>query len=376
MISRIEFKTNNKLCVGIDISEYVRIEENVANVTFPKRVELRVVGDSYLKILYTTFDPKLVYKGDTYETIQGWRYLDSQQVNLSEAAAILAMDDMISILARRFWPAIPVIISTAELAYLVNHLRIRNVKNLEHYIPKIRRKIGNRKRGTIRYAIDNMRRGILAPSLVSPLKSSFFSIISELWVCRELIDKGYDVEFNPHDNGPDFYLNGRSIKLEIAKRTEQLNIQEYKWWMDATQKDSEGSSIRVNLRTLVVSLLLLLADKLGEELKQGDIVVMDVSSTLDGLMMLALKLLSRKSNELELDTAINRALELVDKRRQAVVLYSRSREFSSALCIDAEFAMKFINRVKRYPISLISLRKRYPYTTIKMLSDYDHSSLY
>ncbi len=328
-----------------------------------------IVDSSYLKVLYSTFNPKLVYRGDAHGTIEGWRYLGSHHVDLSEATIILAMNKITRILGWRFWPAVPVITSTAELAYLVNYLRMRSVRNLEHYVPKIRRKIGNRKRGTIRYAIDGIQKSVPPPIFARPLKDSVFSIISELWICRELVDKGYDVEFNPQSSGPDLYLNGRSVKLEVTRKIQRLGIQEYEKWIEAARKSPEESSIRVNLRVLSASLLLLLADKLGEELRQGDIVIIDVSSTLEGSMMLALRLLSRELRNLELSSAVDQALELVDKGKKAIVLYSRSREFSTSLCINAEHAMKFIDSVKEYAGSLISLRREHPHTAIKILSN-------
>ena len=51
-----------------------------------------------------------------------------------------------------------------------------------------------------------------------PLRESFASIISELWICRELVEQNFDVMFNPHDEGPDLYINGKSVKLEVTKK--------------------------------------------------------------------------------------------------------------------------------------------------------------
>ena len=185
------------------------------------------------------------------------------------------MDEIVSFLTWNFLPAKPIIISIPEIAYLVNHLRKGNVRNLEHYIPKIRRKIGSRKRGAIRYAIIGMHKGIPPPISARQLEYSMFSIISELWICRVIVDKGYDVEFNPQSSGPDLYLNGRSVKLEVATKFERLDIREHEERMKDSRKNSEERSVKVNLRVLSVPLLLLLADKLREELRQGDIAIID-----------------------------------------------------------------------------------------------------
>ena len=135
-----------------------------------------------------------------------------------------------------FQPAVPIITSTAELPYLVNHLRLRGVKNLEHYIPKIRRKIGNKKRGAIRHAIDYMQKGALPPMFAKPLRDTVLSVISELRICRELADSGYDIEFNPQSRGPDLYLNGKGVKLEVSRKFDRLNIQEYEKWIEVSKK--------------------------------------------------------------------------------------------------------------------------------------------
>ena len=372
MIYGLRFEVDNELYVEINLREYVRIENNVANINLPERVMPEIIDSTYLKILYAKFNPKLIYQGNARGTIEGWSYLESQQVDLSKATSILAMDEIVSFLVWNFLPAKPIIISIPEIAYLVNHLRKGNVRNLEHYIPKIRRKIGSRKRGAIRYAINGMHKGIPPPISARQLEYSIFSIISELRICREIVDKGYDVEFNPHSKGPDLYLNGRSVKLEVATKFDQLDLRGYEEWAKNFQKNPEEHSIEVDLRVLSASLLLLLADKLGEELRQGDIVIIDVSSTLEGFTMLALKLFSREPPYLEFDTAINRALELVNEGKKAIILYTRSREYTATLCIDSDDALKFIKHVEKHAGSLISLRRKHPYKAIRLLSTIFH----
>ncbi|MCD6133557.1 MAG: hypothetical protein J7J16_04505 [Deltaproteobacteria bacterium] len=63
-----------------------------------------------------------------------------------------------------------------------------------------------------------MKDGIPPIIAVMPLRESFASIISELWICRELVEQNFDVMFNPHDEGPDLYINGKSVKLEVTKK--------------------------------------------------------------------------------------------------------------------------------------------------------------
>jgi len=71
MIYGIRFEVNNELYVGIDLREYVRIENNIANINLPERVEPVIIDNSYLKILYAMFNPKLIYRGDAKGTNDG-----------------------------------------------------------------------------------------------------------------------------------------------------------------------------------------------------------------------------------------------------------------------------------------------------------------
>ncbi|MEB2793173.1 MAG: hypothetical protein G5Z42_07815 [Caldisphaeraceae archaeon] len=369
MIFGTRFKVNNELYAGIDFRGYINVENNIANISLPEKIEPAIIDDSYLKVFYATLNPRLIYRGDAHGTIEGWKYLESHQIDLSEATAILAINEIATFLAWKFLPAIPAITSISELAYLVNHLREKSAGNLEYYIPKVRRKIGSsKKRGAVGHAIKSMHEDKRLSTSIRPLEESVFSIISELRICREIVDRGYDVEFNPQSSGPDLYLSGRSVKLEVATKLEQVDIQRYKERMNSTYKNSEEHSIKINPRVLFMSLLLLLADKLGKELKQGNMVIIDISSTLEGSMMLALKSFSKGPHNLEFDAAINRALELINRGKKAIILYTRLGRSSASLCIDDENALEFIRHIKERASYLIPLRRKHPYEAIKILS--------
>ena len=96
--------------------------------------------------------------------------------------------------------------------------------------------------------------------------------------------------------------------------------------------------------------------------------IIDATSTLDGSLLLATKALSREGHSLDMDTAISQALELLEKRRKAIVLYSRSREFTASLSINAENVIKFIEIMKKYGDSIVKLRKSHPLEAIRLLS--------
>ena len=369
MILGIKFELNNELYIKMDLSEYVKIEDKIANVHLPERVKPAITDSSYLKILYAEFNPRLIYEGDIDGTLKGWDYLESQKIDLGNASIMLAMDEISTILAKRFWPATPSITSPAELAFLVHSLNQKGVGNLKHKIPKIRRKLGNLKRGSIKSIDKKLKDGIPPIIAVMPLRESFASIISELWICRELVEQNFDVMFNPHDEGPDLYINGKSVKLEVTKKAERLNIEEHQMWMKIAQEDPNKSIIPFYPQALLATLSLTLADKLEEELNQGEIVVVDISTLFEGFTLLASKYFSKKPNELELRFAMDQALDLVSKGKRSIVFYSRARDTSTAVCVDAEIIIGYVNYIKEHARSLISLRKKYPYTMIKIFSD-------
>ncbi len=369
MLLGIRYELNNELYIKTDLSQYVKIEDKIAHVHLPEKVKPIITDNSYLKILYAEFNPRLIYKGDVDGTLEGWNYLEAQQIGLGGASIVLAMDEISTILAKGFWPAAPLIITPAELAFLVYFLKQKKVGNLEHQIPKIRRKIGSLKKGTIKYADKNLKKGVFPTIAALPLRESFASIESELWICRELVEQNFDVIFNPHKEGPDLYLNGKSVKLEVTKKAERLNIQEHEMWMKIAQEDPNKSVIPFHPQALLATLSLTLSDKLEEELNQGVIVVVDVSSLFEGFTLLASKSFSKRSDELELRCAMDQALDLASEGRQSIVFYSRARDTSTAVCVDAETIMGYVNYIKEHARPFISLRKEYPYTMIKIFSD-------
>lgn len=165
------------------------------------------------------------------------------------------------------------------------------------------------------------------------------------------------------------YINGKSVKLEVTKKAERLNIEEHQMWMKIAQEDPNKSIIPFYPQALLATLSLTLADKLEEELNQGEIVVVDISTLFEGFTLLASKYFSKKPNELELRFAMDQALDLVSKGKRSIVFYSRARDTSTAVCVDAEIIISYVNYIKEHARSLISLRKKYPYTMIKIFSD-------
>ncbi len=112
------------------------------------------------------------------------------------------------------------------------------------------------------------------------LSTDIASFVSELKVCRELIKVGFNVEFNPQEKGPDIFIEGQSGKIEVSRRSEVLNLEEWKEWMKIAQEDPNKATLRLRPDVLLLSTFLNLIDKLKEELNQGDIIIVDVTSTL------------------------------------------------------------------------------------------------
>jgi len=81
LILGIKFELNNELYIKMDLSEYVKIEDKIANVHLPERVKPAITDSFYLKILYAEFNPRLIYEGDIDGTLKGWDYLESQKIH-------------------------------------------------------------------------------------------------------------------------------------------------------------------------------------------------------------------------------------------------------------------------------------------------------
>lgn len=329
MLFGFEFKLNNELYIKTDISKYVKVENKKAYVRLPhEKAKPTVADNSCLKILHTKFNPKLIYRSNVENILEGWKYLESQQIGLEDASSIFAIDEIYTILFKESLPAIPSTIYPAKLAFLVNFLNQEKVKNLEYQIPKIRKKIGNKERGAIRYAIKNLKNGILA---TTPLKENFASIATEMQICRELVEANFDVSFNIHNKGPDLYLNGK-VGLEVTKKIGRLNLQEY----DMRMKISHPQDLLTILSPTIVN-------KIKEEINQGEIVVVDISSVYEGFALLASKHFLKNRDELEFRFAMDQALYITNKGRRAVVFYSCAGDKSAALCADASI---IANRIK------------------------------
>lgn len=213
MIYGLRLISDNELFIETDIQNFVEIEDGVANLTLPKAGRLQKIGDSFLKLLHTTFNPQLVYNGNVSGTLKGWNYLESKKIGLGRAANLLAKEEIYEILTG-FHSATSSLIYPAELSFLVSFLKREGAKTLQYKIPKIRRKIGNSQRGTVQSVDVKLRKGKSPVVAVKPLKSTFTSFLSEFWICKELVEQNFDVRFNIHAKGPDLYINGKSVELE------------------------------------------------------------------------------------------------------------------------------------------------------------------
>ena len=110
MILGIKFELNNELYVKYDLSDYVKIENKIANVHLPEYAKPIPLGN-ILKILYAEFNPQLIYEGNVSGTLEGWNYLETLRIPLGKVAVTLAKGEITKILTEKFQPAIPLIVS-------------------------------------------------------------------------------------------------------------------------------------------------------------------------------------------------------------------------------------------------------------------------
>jgi len=341
-------------------SENFRIEGKKGIIHFDEKFEITKVSQETLKLLYAEFNPSLIYKGNIDDTLAGWKYLLKNKIDLYSASMLLAQDEIIRTNGMKFYPPISSLALLGELAYLVEYLFQKQVTNVEHITPKIRRKIGNKKQGAIKSIEKQLDMGGHPCIAVSSLYEAINSIISELRICKALFDYDYNIIFNEKSEGPDFYLNDRRVKLEVSRKFDRLNIEEYGSWMNKEQNEDGPPFIPFNQTAMIASVSIRLVNKIEEEIKQGEIIVIDISTLFEGFIFIGAKYFSPNPEALELKNAMDSALEITQDGRKAIVLYATSGDSSVAICIEAEWVLNYIEKIKKDCGVLIELRRKAP----------------
>ncbi len=363
------FIVGGQLCVSVDISNYVKIEGTTASIELPTEAELAPVSTDRLKILYVEFDPKLVYQGDVKRTISGWRYLIKENVPLNRASTMLAVYELNMMLLSGYFSLVPLLVSLPEMAFLVHRLQEEGIAGITQKLISIRRRL----KGDIRHADKELKKGMPPFVAIQPLVETVLGTMSELQICGELIEAGFNVKINPSAKGPDLFVNGRNIKVEIAKKFERFNFEEYKTWIKIAEQAPDDAFIPFHPRALLATLSLAIADRIEEELSQGDVVLIDVSNLLEGAIMIGFKTTYENKQEFSLGTVMNKALELAGNGHKSVIFYARARSvtgtISVAFGVEADIILNFVSAIKRCARLVISFRKKYPYTTVKLFSD-------
>lgn len=356
-IEGIEFRVGDNRALKIDLRDFVETGDNPALV-LPEETAPEIVDDDEIKILHTTFDPRVAYRGSAEATITGWNRLADDDVNLSQTSIFLASGEISSILATGRWPATSSMIYLGETAFLYHYLEAEGAENLEHQVPKLRRRLGSERKGIIKGVIDCLDEGLFPWAEIWELKDALLSKRAELQACRDLLDAGFPIRFNEGSKGPDLFVGAASVKLEVSKKHEQLDPNT---WFQSVGRAKEGGLRMVRPKDVLGGLTLMTAPKIAEERDQGDIVFLDVSTLIEGTMMQAFQSFSDNPEAMDLKVQMAKAVKAAEEGEEVVVFYLRGRDRPAAAFVQQQQIIDYIDALGTEAHNLVAFRKKNPF---------------
>jgi len=340
-----KIKKGNELYIEMNLWEYVKIINNTAEVYFPEIIQPKLISNSYVKLWYTTINPRLVYNGTAHQTINGWNYLTSEGLPLEYSTTLLAMDEILRCVYTRTLPIISQLVYILELSDFTYYLKRKEVEGTRDKVNEITRKIRgylrqiNKRRSKLKQAdkikSKEVRQSIQKEILIriSSLKKELASIASELKVAKELNDLGFHVSFSSkslHGQKPDLCLNwnGRIIEVEVSKRYEPIIMSQFLF--------KKGKECIVSLNAFLKEISQNLWSKIEEKRRQGDVIIIDISSIPEGFILSCWKEFAKDPSKLDLNYAINQALSILQLGEKPTIIYSSVGNTSAAVCITCK----------------------------------------
>jgi len=368
MINGFKIMRNNRLVIECDFTDFVKIEGSLLGINLPGRIEPELTDGNLIKLGYVKFSPKEVYDGDIKGTLEGWKLLESKGVNLQWAAyTMISYDILQAYVGPHFFPIIPLVVSLAEMACFMYDLIRFGVKDVETLIPKIKKKINGCIKPVKKFIEGRRREGLFLNKLMRDAHHEISSINAELRLLRQLRIAGKSIIVNPKVAGCDFYVQGKAIhRVEVARRMGKIDLEAYKEWEEFSEKNKEQSLIPIHPTGLIACLVMEIAERLEEELKQGEIVIFDVSTTFEGFTLLAIKALSKNPHILDLSREFDKCLNIVEKGEKAILFYAATGQDRAAIAIPAEQAKKYASLALR--TNLLKIKRQSPFICMWLIN--------
>jgi len=212
------------------------------------------------------------------------------------------------------WSIAPDSINVMELCYLFKLCCDWKIAGVDEFARELRNKIGGRNSGSLGEFDKTIEAGIFQsiPVRISNIKDDIFSKVSELYIAATLSRWGYHVFFRGGKGSDLILLHGNSeIGVEVSRKK---SWHVFDFTSDENMKKIFVADEEPDARQF--------EGKARDEMRQGRLVVIDISSTLDGFKQLSRTMLFPGSGK-DSRKVVSAALEIVKLGESVAVFFAR-----------------------------------------------------
>jgi len=370
LLNGIQIQIDGRTLIEYDLTKVASIEGTTLGLNLPGKIA-PVASGEVIELGFVAYNPLELYGGSPQDTIDGWAWLEANGVMMTQTAYALVSIDVLRAYvgpegSPRLLPTIPMLVSLGRLAYYAKQAqKLEEDRNCPATLAIVRRKL-NPCATAYMTCIEGKDREIPLPVRLENVSQAVNSVTSEFSLALRT-NNLYPVEINEKRAGPDFYIKGKLIhNVEVATRSSRLNMEAYETWEKISNEDPKAGFIPFDPIGLVSGCVMEVANRLEHELSQGELVIFDMSNTLEGYTMLAAKALSKEANVLDLGTELKKALAELEEGRKAIVFTAEANGAFAAGFVPVESAKGWLDFVQG--TSLPKLRRQNPYLFQKMFN--------
>ena len=334
--------------ISYDFSPLFNLNNKTGVINVPT-LRITKVSDKSIEFGPIRLDPAKIYHGTVLGTIQGMEALKNEGIPIEELSSFLVAYDVFLSYSSSYWPAISSSIGILHMCQYINEPSSVDHFSIKQIIDKIRIK-------TVRPLIKHnkmIKEKRFKPNdpinFMNELMISILSINSELSILLELLRIKENARYNFHGIGCDIFVEGIKIhEVEISRRIQRVSIETFRVWAKESRV-LDQDKVNITLRGLTVSISIEIANKLEEELRQGNIIILDLSSTMDGNILAALRHFSSDGSLLSFRYAFTEAKKIASQGKKAVIFFtngwgalSQEESATSAFSYPADNILRFL----------------------------------
>jgi len=285
-VNGLRILVNGKMLAGVNLRRIGKVvtlnKERVLKVMLPEEIVPRIVGNETVGVLHAEFGRSGIYGISPKAILNGWKMLEEPfDIRLSEVTRYQTILELQRYAATGFMAAVPRVIAPLSISgYSYELYTSQNVHNCESKIEEFNNQVGKRLLDKIPKAIEHGKAKIL-----QDFERKLASYSAEFKVLTDIAKSGYSIEVNKFRKGPDLYLEG-SIPVEISA--------------------FYGRSLE---------------RKIKKEAKQGDIIIIDVTTHPMGGLLTAGAFFG---SPIGIDEALRRSFRIIEEGDKAVIIYTKS----------------------------------------------------